>query len=81
MLIVKISNLRVSFSIFQWLRWVIIKAYGPLDQMFGYITSLRSATQGKGEFTMEYREHMDVFPQKQQELIDEYKVYESFFFT
>jgi len=54
-------------------KWVIIKAYGPLDQMFGYITSLRSATQGKGEFTMEYREHMDVFPQKQQELIDEYK--------
>jgi len=54
-------------------KWVVIKAYGPLDQMFGYITSLRSATQGKGEFQMEYREHIDVYPHRQEELIQEYK--------
>lgn len=51
----------------------VIRAYGPLDQMFGYITSLRSSTQGKGEFTMEYRDHAPVLPQKQDELIEEYR--------
>jgi len=31
-----------------------IVAYIPLDQMFGYTTHLRSATQGRGYFTMEF---------------------------
>ena len=32
----------------------IIIAKAPLKVMFGYTTSLRSQTQGKGTFTMEF---------------------------
>ena len=36
----------------------VIKAIGPLALMFGYSTSLRSATQGRGTFTMQFS-HFD----------------------
>jgi elongation factor G len=36
----------------------VIKAVVPLAQMFGYSTVLRSATQGRGTFTMQFS-HFD----------------------
>ena len=39
----------------------IIKALTPLSEMFGYMTELRSATKGRGTFTMEFS-HFDTAP-------------------
>jgi elongation factor G len=50
-----------------------IKAEVPLSQMFGYSTDLRSSTQGKGEFAMDYKEHASVTRDSQEKLI---KLYE-----
>ncbi|CAJ2669875.1 unnamed protein product [Trifolium pratense] len=51
----------------------VITAHVPLNNMFGYSTSLRSMTQGKGEFTMEYKEHSPVSRDVQTQLINTYK--------
>ena len=51
----------------------IIKSLNSLDSMFGYATNLRSLTQGKGEFSMEYHSHQFVDYDTQLKLMDEYK--------
>jgi len=46
----------------------VVKASVPLSKMFGYSTSLRSATQGRATFTMQFKEFAEV-PAKQAEAI------------
>jgi elongation factor G len=41
----------------------VIDAYVPLAQMFGYATDLRSISQGRGTFTMEF-DHYDQAPRE-----------------
>ena len=50
-----------------------IVAEVPLANMFGYSTELRSQTQGKGEFSMEYFKHIQVPKNTQEELMKKYK--------
>jgi elongation factor G len=49
--------------------FVRIEAEVPLAEMFGYSTVLRSSTQGKGEFTMEFSRYCPVPQQTAEELI------------
>ena len=53
--------------------YVIVNAEVPLSEMFGYSTDLRSATQGKGEFAMEFVKYAQVPKSIQEEMTKEYQ--------
>ncbi|MCD6528472.1 elongation factor G [bacterium] len=48
----------------------VINGYVPLASMFGYATSLRSMTQGRGTFTMEFDHYEEVPSNIAQEIIE-----------
>ena len=48
----------------------VLHAKVPLSEMFGYATSLRSLTEGRGTFTMEFASYEEVPPSIAQEIIE-----------
>jgi elongation factor G len=48
-----------------------VEAEVPLKDMFGYANDIRSMTQGKGDFSMEYKAHQPVPAHLQDEMIEE----------
>jgi elongation factor G len=45
----------------------------PLSEMFGYATDLRSATQGKAEFTLEFARYSPAPAELTEQLVEKYK--------
>lgn len=53
----------------------VIGAEVPLSAMFGYATDLRSATQGRATFTMQFQQYAEVPPALSQEIVGRFRGY------
>lgn len=51
----------------------VIRGYVPLSEMFGYSTSLRSRTQGRGTYSMEFSTYEEVPKSIAQEIVSKQK--------
>ena len=47
----------------------IVRAAAPLAQMFGYVNNLRSLTQGRGTFTMQFSTYREVPEEVKKEIL------------
>ena len=48
----------------------VINAFAPLSEMFGYATDLRSATQGRATYTMEFEKYDEVPPNIAEKIVE-----------
>ncbi len=53
--------------------YTVVEVEVPLSEMFGFSTTLRSLTQGKAEFTMEFNDYKQVPKGVSQEIIEKYQ--------
>lgn len=53
--------------------WITLEAEAPLNDMFGIANELRSTTQGKGEYSMEYARYAPASSDVQDKVIQEYQ--------
>jgi elongation factor G len=53
--------------------YTVVEAEMPLSEMFGYSTVLRSLTQGKAEFSMEFASYSQVPKGVAEQLIKEFE--------
>ena len=64
-----------------WMVWAfprgstqVVQAFVPLAQMFGYVTDLRSMTQGRATSSMEFSHYAEVPANLASELVQKSKV-------
>jgi len=48
----------------------VVDAYAPLSEMFGYATDLRSATQGRATYTMQFERYDEVHPNIAEKIVE-----------
>jgi elongation factor G len=63
----QIESMELRADGFQAVRGMV-----PLEDMFGYATDLRSLTQGRGTFTMEFERYAELPPERMHELTGGY---------